>query len=139
MSNQGTIDVERNNVWINLWCPVFASLTKSNYDINFIPSNMKALALVRYITNYATKGNYSKYQQIMRFAFVQKAYEDATDQRIKDGSTRVVQRARIVKFTLRAFNRFAYDREISGPLAANRLLDLPEYFTSKKIIRKINL
>ena len=139
VSDQGTIDVERNNVWINPWCPALASLTRSNHDINFIPSNVKALALVRYITNYATKGDCSQYQRIMGAAFVRKAYEDATDQRIEDGSTGVVQRARIDKFALRAFNRLAYDREISGPLAANTLLDLPEYFTPKKIIRKINL
>ena len=75
----------------------------------------------------------------MGAAFVRKAYEDATDQRIEDGSTGVVRRVRIDKFALRAFNRLAYDREISGPLAANTLLDLPKYFTQKKIIRKINL
>lgn len=90
MSDQGTIDVERNNVWINLWCLALASLTRSNHDINFIPSNVKALALVRYITNYATKGDCSQYQRIMGAAFVRKAYEDATDQRIEDGSTRVI-------------------------------------------------
>lgn len=51
MSNQGTINVERNNVWINLWCSAFASLTRSNHDINFILSNVKALALVYKLCN----------------------------------------------------------------------------------------
>ena len=70
MSDQGTIDLERINVWINPWYPALASLTRSNHDINFIPSNIKASALVNYITNYAIKGNCSQYQQIMEAAFV---------------------------------------------------------------------
>ena len=35
------------------------------------------------------------------------------------------------KFALRAFNRLAHDREISGPLAASTLLQLPEFYTPK--------
>lgn len=70
MSDQGTIDVKRNNVWINPWCPALVSLIRSNYDINFIPSNVKALVLVRYITNYITKSDCSQYQRIMEAVFV---------------------------------------------------------------------
>lgn len=139
MSNQGTINVERNNVWINLWCSAFASLTRSNHDINFILSNIKALALVHYITNYATKCNYNQYQRIIEAAFVWKIYENATNQHIEDDSTGVIQRAKIDSFALLAFNCLTYDREISGSLAANTLLYWPEYFIPKKIIRKINL
>lgn len=139
MLNQGIIDVELNNVWINPWYPALASLTRSNHDINFIPSNVKALALVYYITNYATKDGCIQYQQIMEAVFVWKIYKDTTNQRIEDGSTGVVQRAKIDKFVLCTFNCFAYDWEISSPLTANTLFDLPEYFTLKKIIKKINL
>ncbi len=53
----GNIEVCRNTVWVNPWCPAIASLIQSNYDINFIPLNIKVLALVWYITNYATKGD----------------------------------------------------------------------------------
>ncbi len=53
----GSIEISRNHPWINLWNPVLASLIRSNHDINFILSNVKALALVPYITNYTTKGD----------------------------------------------------------------------------------
>ncbi len=43
------------------------------------------------------------------------------------------------KFALRTFNRLVYDREISGPLAASSLLELPEYYTPQRFIRRINL
>ncbi len=65
-----SIEISRNNPWINPWNPALTSLIKSNHDINFIPSNVKALALARYITNYATKGGCSQYQRVMGAAFV---------------------------------------------------------------------
>ncbi len=43
------------------------------------------------------------------------------------------------KFALRVFNRLAYDREISGPLAANTLLGLPKYYTPEKSLKRVNL
>ncbi len=57
ITRQGNIEVFKNNVWINSWCLAIASLIWSNHDINFIPSNIKILALVWYITNYITKGD----------------------------------------------------------------------------------
>ncbi len=73
----GSIKISRNHPWINLWNPALASLIRLNHDINFIPSNVKALALVCYITNYATKGDCSQYQRVMGAAFVQNAHDKA--------------------------------------------------------------
>lgn len=139
ITKQGTIDIYRNNVWINPWCPSFASLTRSNHDINFIPSSIKALALVRYITNYTTKGDCSQYQRMMGAAFVRRAYEEGADQRMANTGVGAVRVLDIDKFALRAFNRLAYDHEISGPLVKNTLLELPEYYTPDRIIRRVNL
>lgn len=48
--------------------------------------------------------------------------------------------ARIIdKFTLRTFNRLAYDREINGLLVASLLLRLPEYYTISYNIKLINI
>lgn len=135
----GSIDIYRNDVWVNPWNPALASLIRSNHDINFIPSNVKALALVCYITNYATKGDCNQYQQEMGAAFIRKAYDDTADRREASGRARGARIAEIDKFSLRAFNCLAYDREISGPLAANTLLDLPEYYTPKINIKRVNL
>lgn len=136
---QGNIEIFRNNVWVNPWCPAIASHIRSNHDINFIPSNVKALVLVWYIINYATKGNCSQYQHIMGATFVRKVFEDAAA-RPNDGEpTKQIQFVDVNKFALRAFNRLAYDREISGPFAASSLLELPEYYTPQRSIRRINL
>lgn len=43
------------------------------------------------------------------------------------------------KFALRAFNRFAYDRKISGPLVASTLLGLPDQYTLPCDVKSINI
>ena len=139
ITQQGTIDIYRNNVWVNPWCPGLAALTRSNHDINFIPSNVKALVLVRYITNYATKSDCSQYQRVMGAAFVQKAYEEAADQRMAHAPAGTIRVMDIDKFALRALNCLAYDREISGPLVANTLLGLSEYYSPERTIKRVNL
>ena len=66
--DSGIIEICRNNAWVNAWNPALASLIRSNHDITFISSAIKALALVRYITNYATKGDCDQYQRTLAFA-----------------------------------------------------------------------
>lgn len=45
----------------------------------------------------------------------------------------------IDKFALRVFNCYTYDRKINGPLATNTLLGLPEYYTPKKTLKRVNM
>ena len=72
----GTIGLKWDNVWVNPWNLAIASLIRSNHDINFIPSSIKALALIYYITNYATKGDCSQYQRVMVVAIVRKVFDN---------------------------------------------------------------
>lgn len=133
IDKKGSIFLRRNNVWVNPWNPAFASLLRFNHDITFVASSNNALALIHYITNYATKGDCSQYQRIMGAAFVKKAYDAAQSSAI--ASTHVAPD----KFALRAFNRLAYDREISGPLVASHLLALPDHYTLSDNVKSINL
>lgn len=75
VTNLGDIEIRCNNGWVNSWNAAFASLILSNHDITYIPSTIKALALVRYITNYATKGDCDQYQRALAFAIARKALE----------------------------------------------------------------
>ena len=72
ITNLGDIEICRNNGWVNSWNTAFASLIQSNHDIIYIPSTVKALALVRYITNYAIKKDCNQYQRVLAFAIAQK-------------------------------------------------------------------
>ncbi len=120
-------------MWVNLWNPALASILRSNHDVTFIASSNNALALIYYITNYATKGDCSQYQRIMGAAFVNKAYDDM------QSSANVITNMPPDKFALRAFNCLAYNREISGPLVGSYLLELPDHFTLSDNVKSINL
>lgn len=131
-----TIQLRRDNLWVNSWNPVIASLIRSNHNINFIPSSIKALALIHYITNYATKGDCSQHQRVMAAAMVRKAFDDHENQ-LGDGPG--MYTPSLDKFALKAFNRLSHDREVSGSLVASFLLDLPDHYTPKTSLKSINL
>ncbi len=109
----------------------------SNYDITFIASANNALALIYYNTNYGTKRDASQYQKIMGAAFVKNAYDESqTPSNTTSTDTNV---GLPDKFALRAFNKLAYDREISGPLVASPLVGLPKHYTIPCDVRSINI
>lgn len=95
------IQLRQDNVWVNPWNPAFVSLIRSNHNINFIPSSIKALALIDYITNYATKGNGSQYQRVMAMAIMRKAFENY-DKNLTSTSANYI--SMLDKFALKAFN-----------------------------------
>ncbi len=137
MGQYGVIELKRNNSWVNPWNPVLSSLIRSNHDINFLPTKMKALVIIHYITNYATKGNCSQYQHIMSAVIVWKVYKDA--QAKVTATTTPVRYADLDKFALRTFNRLAYAREVSGPLVASCLLGFSDHYSHNIKLQHINL
>lgn len=86
---------------MNSWSLAIASLIQSNYNINFIPSNIKALTYIYYITNYAIKSNYSKYQKVMAVAILRKTFGNYNNNLITDPSNYTPT---LDKFALKAFN-----------------------------------
>lgn len=116
-----------------------ASIAKSNHNINFIPSNIKALVFVCYIINYATKKDYSQYQHMMGATFVWNAHNKAMQQHNDWDQIDCPKIIKINKFTLYAFNHLAYNCKISGLLAANILLDFLKYYIFKKTLKRVNM
>lgn len=112
-----------------------SSLIWSNHDINFIPSSVKTLALVHYITNYIIKRDCSQYQRNMVATIVKKAF----DNQDKLGMRPPFYTSTPDKFLLKAFNRLLYNREVSKPLVAEFLLDLPDHYIPNTFIKLINI
>lgn len=75
----------------------------------------------------------------MDAAFVWKTYKKVVNKRLINALTRAIWVLDIDKFALQAFNCLAYNYIINGPLIANILLDLLEFYTPYKTIRKVNL
>ncbi len=54
-------------------------------------------------------------------------------------SVNVIRNMLLDKFALRVFNYLIYDREISSPLVASYLLELPDHYTLLDNLKSINL
>ena len=73
----------------------------------------------------------------MSAAFVKTAYDQS---QTTNNTTTINTIVRVPdQFALRAFNRLAYDREISRPLVASSLLGLPEHYIMPYDVKSINI
>ena len=97
----------------------------------------KALTLVYYMTNHATKDEASTYQVAMAAALIRKILDEQDPAMIPP--TEETSQDRLQKLPLRAFNRMANDREVSGVQMACSLLQLPACYTPKTELVRINL
>lgn len=72
----------------------------------------------------------------MTTAIVKKAFENYDKNPIPTSAnyTRTLD-----KFALKAFNKLSHDRKVSRPLVASSLLDLPDHYFSKAIVKSINI
>lgn len=64
INSDGIIEFKRNDLWINNWNPVIAIMFRSNHDISFIMAKARALTLMYYITEYATKAEIPLHEQV---------------------------------------------------------------------------
>jgi hypothetical protein len=73
----GVAHLRREDEWVNPYNPSFAVAIGSNQDLSFLAARAKTLALLYYITNYATKDEASTYQMVMTAAMMRKTLEQA--------------------------------------------------------------
>jgi hypothetical protein len=100
---------------------------------------VKALCLIYYITNYATKDDVSPYQMLVKAALLKQSIEKAKATLTPDANDLWTRKKDIDQFALRCFNTLCHDREISGVQIASSLLQLPTYYTSNYNFVQVNL
>jgi hypothetical protein len=135
----GVIHLARNHGWVNPWNPAIATCIRSNHDISWIPTMLKALCVTYYITNYATKDDVSPYQMLVKAALLKRSIEDAKAAEAPTAQDLRIRKKDMDQFTLRCFNALSHDREISGVQIASSLLQLPNYYTENYNFAQINL
>jgi hypothetical protein len=135
----GVIHLARNNGWFNPWNPAIASCIRSNQDISWIPTVVKALCLIYYITNYATKDDVSPYQMLVKAALLKQSIENAKATLTPGANDLRIRKKDMDQFALRCFNTLSHDREISGVQIASSLLQLPTYYTNNYNFVQVNL
>jgi hypothetical protein len=116
-----------------------ASCIRSNQDISWIPTVAKALCLIYYITNYATKDDVSPYQMLVKAALLKQSIEKAKATLTPDANDLRMRRKDMDQFALRCFNTLSHDREISGVQIASSLLQMPTYYTDNYNFVQVNL
>ena len=72
----GVAHLRRDDEWVNPYNLWIAAAIRSNQDLSFLATRAKALALLYYITNYATKDEASTYQMVMAAAMMKKTLEE---------------------------------------------------------------
>ncbi|KAJ5664585.1 hypothetical protein N7507_005316 [Penicillium longicatenatum] len=110
-----------------------------NHDISWVPTVSKSLALVYYITNYATKDDVSPWQLIAKGALLKQAIEKAKAADPSTANDLWLRERNMDNFALRCFNSLAHDREVSGVQVASTLLHLPNYYTVDTKFVRVNL
>lgn len=112
----GVVHVKRSDPWITSYNSAIATSIRSNHDISWVPTSTKALALVHYLTNYATKADISPQQMLLKAALLAESKE-----RLESNSGDNIS-SQDTKFLLRWYNSLAHDQEISGVQIASHLL-----------------
>src|SRR5271170_7675936 len=135
----GVAHLCRDNEWVNPYNPWIAAAIGSNQDLSFLATRAKALALLYYITNYATKDEASTYQMVMTAAIMRKTLEQGEQASNPTNEERIALEKGMQNFSLRVFNRMSHDREVSGVQVASSLLQLPAYYTPPTELHRINL
>jgi Helitron helicase-like domain at N-terminus len=135
----GIPHLRRDNEWINPYNSSIAAAIGSNQDISFMATRAKALALLYYITNYATKDEASTYQMVITAVMMRKTLEQGERSSNPSNEERIAMEKGMRNFSLRVFNRMSHDKEVSGVQVASSLLKLPNYYTPHSKLRRVNL
>jgi hypothetical protein len=117
----GVLEIRRNHSMVNRWNKAIAVGLRHNHDISFIGTQSRTMAIVFYVTNYATKLEDPVWK---RAAAAAELLGGSGNAGFEDGS---VDRAR--RFLARVANRIFTERVLSQVEVAAHLLGFGMEFT----------
>ena len=120
----GVLEVRRNHSMVNRWNKAITVGLRYNHDISFIGTQSRTIAIVFYITNYATKLEDPVWK---RAAAAAEILEDSGSVGAEDGS---VNRTR--RFLAKVANRVFTERALSQVEVTAHLLGFDIEFTYSK-------
>ncbi|XP_044717365.1 PIF1-like helicase domain-containing protein [Hirsutella rhossiliensis] len=145
-SQDGVLRIRRTHPMVNRWNKAIAVGLRHNHDISFIATQRKTMALVYYVTNYATKVEDPTWKRVAAAAELLPvvaaggqpgAREDAGngvvggDDGTKNNKTR--------QFLMRVANRIFTERALSQVEVVAHLLGYPSEFTSSSAWAYLNV
>lgn len=124
----GVLQIRRSHSMVNRWNKAMAVGLRHNHDISFIATQCKTMAIVFYVTNYATKVEDPLWKRVAAaaelFPVVDAPPTESQDDKEERGQNRTRQ------FLMRVANRIFTERALSQVEVAAHLLGYPTEFAS---------
>ncbi|KJZ68887.1 hypothetical protein HIM_11720 [Hirsutella minnesotensis 3608] len=131
----GVLQIRRTHPMVNRWNKAIAVGLRHNHDISFIATQRKTMALVYYVTNYATKVEDPVWKRVAAAAeLLAVSTDDETAKEGREGSgddstEDAVKENRTRQFLTRVANRVFTERPLSQVEVIADLLGYPAEFT----------
>jgi hypothetical protein len=128
----GVLEIRRRHSMVNRWNKAIAVGLRHNHDISFIGTQCRSMAIVFYVTNYATKVEDPVWKRAAAAAEVLNSLGGTvTETRQSVGNGSVEQNAgnKARQFLVRVANRVFTERPVSQVEVAAHLLGYPIEFT----------
>ncbi|KAJ3455137.1 hypothetical protein MRS44_013737 [Fusarium solani] len=134
-TNDGLLRIHRNHSLVNRYNKAMAIGLRHNHDISMILMRTKGLAMVFYITNYATKLDTPMWKRIVLAAEVFRQLSESAERRcqVSDPAERDARPALLNEshqFLMRAANRIFSERQLSAVEVCYHLLGYQTDFTN---------
>ncbi|KAM4064050.1 PIF1-like helicase [Hirsutella rhossiliensis] len=124
LTADGVLEIRRTHSMVNRWNRAMAVGLRHNHDISFIATQRKTMALIYYITNYATKSRRERATEVAPTA----TPAEGRGRRGGDGGGPQGNKTRT--FLLKAANRVFTERPLSQVEVIAHLLGYPAEFSS---------
>ncbi|KAM6504652.1 hypothetical protein FSOLCH5_015387 [Fusarium solani] len=140
----GVLQIRRSHPMVNRWNKAIAVGLRHNHDISFIATQRKTMALVYYVTNYATKVEDPTWKRVAAAAELlpvvsaggqPAAGEDAAGSVIGDDDG---AKNKTRQFLMRVANRIFTERPLSQVEVVAHLLGYPSEFTNSSAWAYLN-
>jgi hypothetical protein len=127
----GVLEIRRNHKMVNRWNKSISVGLRHNHDISFIGTQTKTLAIVFYVTNYATKLEDPVWKRAAAAAEALNASNDSAAGTGSENRTR--------QFLAKVANRVFTERALSQVEVAAHLLGFGMEFTNNKAWAYLNV
>ncbi|KJZ68594.1 hypothetical protein HIM_12014 [Hirsutella minnesotensis 3608] len=142
-TEDGLLRIRRNHPLVNRYNKAMAVGLRHNHDVSMILTKTKGLAMVFYITNYATKLDTPMWKRLVFAADVLRQLRESAALRGANPAEQDAQREAVVnesrQFLMRAANRIFSDRQLSAVEVCYFLLGYQTDFTNVPHWSYINL
>lgn len=130
-TDSGLLEIRRNHNMVNRWNKAMAVGLRHNHDISFIGTQTRTMAVIFYVTNYATKLEDPVWKRAAAAADVLNASKDLGTGACTENKTR--------QFLARVANRIFTERPLSQVEVVAHLLGFRTEFTRNKFWTYLNV